>query len=109
MASATRKVTTMHGLFDSIQETVEDRRKHVAWGKARPTLDPMERIDCDGRLIHWEQYGKCTAFGWEIDHIRPTILGGSDGPMNLRARHWMGNRSAGGGLAGIGSLYSLLK
>jgi hypothetical protein len=52
--------------------------------------------DCDGRWIERAEYGKLTAFGWEIDHALPSILGGLDIYANKRPRHWRGNRSAGG-------------
>lgn len=62
---------------------------------------PDVRVDCDGRFIKWSEYGKLSEFGWEIDHIHATILGGPDTPDNTRARHWRGNRSAGGILGGL--------
>jgi len=53
-------------------------------------------MDCDGRVMCWSEYGLKSSFGWEIDHAIPTRLGGPDIVSNLRARHWQGNRSAGG-------------
>jgi hypothetical protein len=82
----------------------EEERKTAAWYKATPTVANIladvvlraDRIDCDGRRISWSEYGKLSARGWEIDHITPTAQGGTDDLGNLRARHWQGNRSAGG-------------
>jgi hypothetical protein len=79
----------------------EYQRKVVAWNKATPIASyPADiiRQDCDGRIIRWDQYGLRSDYGWEIDHITPVALGGSDAFVNLRARHWLGNSSAGGRL-----------
>lgn len=77
--------------------TLDDERKLVAWGRAMIVAGRTDvRIDCDGRFMSWIEYGKLTTYGWEIDHIIPVAAGGSDHVSNLRARHWLGNRSAGG-------------
>lgn len=81
--------------------STEETRKQIAWGAATATLDINERIDCDGRRIRWSEYGKLTEYGWEIDHAAPLALGGLDGLGNLRARHYRGNRSAGGILGSL--------
>lgn len=77
----------------------EYQRKLAAWGKAKPIPgypDNVLRQDCDGRVIKRDEYGQHSDYGWEIDHITPVALGGSDAFSNLRARHWLGNSSAGG-------------
>jgi len=82
----------------------DHQRRVAAWYNAFPIPerpDWLWRWDCDGRVIHWSDYGRLTSHGWEIDHIVPVALGGSDDPSNLRARHWEGNRSSGGALARI--------
>lgn len=56
-------------------------------------------VDCDGRKIKKSDYGKLTEYGWEIDHVAPSALGGLNALHNKRPRHWQGNRSAGGMLA----------
>lgn len=79
-------------------------RKLAAWNKAAPIVGYVAsdwRQDCDGRVISWNEYGKHSSYGWEIDHIVPVAIGGSDADFNLRARHWMGNSSAGGMLGGM--------
>ena len=79
---------------------IEAERKLAAWKNATAVPNrPSLRRDCDGRLISWSAYGHLSTYGWEIDHIVPVALGGSDALSNLRARHWRGNRSAGGSLA----------
>jgi hypothetical protein len=82
--------------------SVEESRKRIAWANTLPVMGRLDvRMDCDGRHIMWGEYGRLTEYGWEIDHIRPTILGGPDVAGNIRARHWRGNRSAGGILGGL--------
>ena len=85
---------TLHGLTLSgfVGETEDERRKMTAWNSACSLEDSLDRIDCDGRVICWKEYGKTTAYGWEI--------GGLDVHGNLRARHWLGSRSVGGLLGG---------
>jgi HNH endonuclease len=33
------------------------------------------------------------SLGWEIDHVAPVVLGGTDDPSNLRPLQWQNNRS----------------
>jgi len=74
----------------------DDAKKLAAWLNATPTANPNAKIDCDGRMIWWNEYGLFSAHGWQIDHIAPRALNGSDVvPHNLRARHWRGNSYAG--------------
>ncbi|AVQ04196.1 HNH endonuclease [Caulobacter segnis] len=54
------------------------------------------RQDDFGNILAFDQFGKRSEYGWEIDHIHPVALGGSDAPGNLRALHWRSNRSLGG-------------
>ncbi len=51
------------------------------------------RYDVCGRLVRWQDYGKTTQYGWEIDHINPVVRGGSDDMTNLQGLHWSNNRS----------------
>ena len=77
-----------------------EKRKTAAWfNTARCAAS--ECFDCDGRLIKWVEYGELSEFGWEVDHATPTGIGGLDVFSNLRARHWRGNRSAGGILGSL--------
>jgi hypothetical protein len=80
--------------------STDEEKKRAAWEKATFVPGQMYRIDCDGRAIVWDQYGKYGEFGWQIDHIIASVFGGLDELWNLRARHWMGNSQA-GGLAGV--------
>ena len=88
-------MTNYNNLLGLLSGT-EGERKQTAWASATPTADPDVRIDCDGNLIKWSEYGKYTEFGWHIDHAMPLALGGVNGLANLRARHWRGNCGAGG-------------
>jgi len=66
------------------------------WEKASRMegFDPsMYRKDACGALIMRDKYGKENPFGWEIDHIYPMSKGGDDSLENLRALHYMNNRS----------------
>lgn len=54
------------------------------------------RRDAFGNLMLWSAYGQRSGLGWEIDHIVPKALGGSDALFNLRALAWRANASLGG-------------
>ena len=69
----------------------------AVWKKARPVAgkDPaLERIDAFGMLILFDKHGVMTQLGggWEIDHIRPVALGGTDDLANLQPLQWQNNR-----------------
>lgn len=90
--------------FGFLRPTEFDR-KWAAWNRARKMIgaDPAQyRQDDYGYMICWDSYGdrNCT-WGWEIDHIHPTCLGGADDLSNLRALHCKVNASLGGMLSGI--------
>ena len=53
------------------------------------------RKDTCGAWIAWNNYGKESDYGWEIDHTFPEALGGTDHSDNSRAMHWKNNRSKG--------------
>ena len=76
----------------------------LVWQKAREVAGqyPGEiRVDDFNNLIARSQYGTRGPMGWEIDHIRPTALGGTDDLPNLRPLHWQANRSGGGILGAL--------
>lgn len=90
--------TTAKGLpFDEL-------RKLAVWSKARTIVgyDPdVWRADCCNAAIRWGDYGNTMSkFGWEIDHVFPVALGGSDDLGNLQALVWQNNRSKGDKLTG---------
>jgi len=88
----------MYGLSE------HEKRKIDAWNKAHaaPGYDPQAiRVDDYGSYIVWNDYGnRSSDYGWEIDHIHPTVLGGLDANNNRRALHWKNNASLGGLLGG---------
>ena len=53
----------------------------------------MFRKDACGAWIMRDKYGEKHVFGWEIDHIYPKKLGGTDIVQNLRPLHYQNNLS----------------
>lgn len=54
------------------------------------------RKDAVGAWISRSEYGnRDSKFGWEIDHIYPTALGGNNEASNLRPMQWENNLSKG--------------
>jgi hypothetical protein len=51
--------------------------------------------DCCGTIIQKNKYGTASAYGWEIDHIRPVEKGGTDDLENLQPLYWENNRLKG--------------
>jgi len=94
----------MNGLLGAI--SAKDRRKIAVWVKGYEIpgyLATEWRRDDFGNTIRFRDYGdRSSEFGWEIDHITPVALGGSDGIMNLRPLHYRANASLGGLLSGLG-------
>ena len=58
------------------------------------------RKDSFGNIINYEEHGKTTNFGWDIDHTIAKAKGGSDTIENLRPVHFSKNRSMGARMAG---------
>jgi 5-methylcytosine-specific restriction endonuclease McrA len=82
-----------------------EEQKLVAWRKAQIVTghDPaITRKDTCGAWIKWADYGNTfSQFGWEVDHIYPVSLGGTDQPSNLQALHWQNNRAKGNSITGF--------
>lgn len=74
----------------------------AVWNKGKLILthDSREwRRDDYGNVIRFSEYGdRQSDYGWEIHHVRPTVLGGGDEMGNLRPLHWKANASHGGHL-----------
>ncbi len=73
-------------------------KRDVVWEKAKPIQgkDPAKyRKDPYGNEMFYDSYGKDSPKGWEIDHIKPKNLGGSDATVNLQALNTTTNREKG--------------
>lgn len=78
------------------------RIEDQVWVKARFVDNTNEakgyRKDDCGAWIHRDAYGnRNSQYGWEIDHIKPKALGGSDHISNLRPLQWQNNAAKGAG------------
>jgi hypothetical protein len=70
--------------------------KDAVWELAKPVRGcDADRVRQDpyGNRICYNSYGKSTAMGWDIDHIKPQSRGGSDNIRNLQALQSSTNRS----------------
>jgi len=70
--------------------------KEDVWAKAHYCDSENERRgfrkDDYGNWIHRDQHGKRNhQYGWEIDHVHPSSLGGNDRLSNVRPLHWQAN------------------
>ncbi|MEJ8571207.1 HNH endonuclease signature motif containing protein [Microbaculum marinum] len=78
----------------------KSERRHLVWEKG--VVDPRRdrniwRRDHTGALIMYSEYGnRASRYGWEIDHIIPVAVGGTDYLYNLRPLNCFSNASAGG-------------
>lgn len=67
-----------------------------AWESAKKLRgeDPDKyRQDPYGNKMYKDSYGRNSAMGWEVDHIKPEAKGGSDAARNLQALNTGVNRS----------------
>lgn len=78
--------------------------KSQVWSKAFvvPGFDMnIIRKDSCGAWIKWADYGNTnSSYGWEIDHVYPASLGGSNNLANLQPLQWQNNRAKGDSTAG---------
>ncbi len=77
----------------------DEQLKQNVWSKGQTIAghDPdVRRRDACGRAIRFNDHGNTNSeFGWEIDHIFPTSLGGGDALDNLQPLYWATNRKKG--------------
>jgi len=69
--------------------------KKAVWkkGSVIEGYDPnVYRRDICGTAMQYDQHGKGGKYGWEIDHIKPSALGGSDELFNLQPLYWQTNQ-----------------
>jgi hypothetical protein len=76
---------------------IEELKKRRVWAKALevPWSDPsLVRKDRFGYLMRYSDFGDhSSSFGWEIDHLVPMALGGSEDEWNLEPLNWLMNLS----------------
>jgi 5-methylcytosine-specific restriction endonuclease McrA len=81
-------------------KSVDESKKLAVWNKGREIVqngnrfDPaIWRQDICGNPMKYSEHGNITSkYGWEIDHIKPKALNGSDDIENLQPLHWENNR-----------------
>ena len=74
----------------------DDATMNAVWEKALKEFGfYFYRRDVCGTVIAKHEYGKKTRYGWEIDHIIPVSMNGTDDLDNLQALHWENNFAKG--------------
>ena len=79
-----------------------DDIKLAVWDKAE-TIDNYDpnvwRRDAHGHVIRYDEHGRRTDYGWQVDRIVPYSQGGSSMIENLRPLWWKYRENEPGGSA----------
>jgi hypothetical protein len=81
--------------------------KILVWSRGHeiPGLDPnvWRRDDCQFRMRYADYGDRASEYGWEIDHITPTVMFGGDTIPNKRPLNWRANAGLGGIVGALAS------
>ncbi|MFH1050533.1 MAG: HNH endonuclease signature motif containing protein [bacterium] len=82
-------------LGDSFNSEIIDK----VWKKGKRITNKSTkkyRKDIFGREMKYDEYGnRRNKKGWEIDHSKPVVLGGTDHLNNLQPLNWLSNLEKG--------------
>jgi 5-methylcytosine-specific restriction endonuclease McrA len=77
----------------------DEQTKRNVWNLGRPIQGYDQdtwRIDVCGHTMKYQDHGNTNSeYGWEIDHIMPVALGGTNVWDNLQPLYWENNRKKG--------------
>ncbi len=78
---------------------VDEAKKRAVWNKGTPISGydvSIWRRDACGHAMRYSDHGSTISeYGWEIDHVFPAALGGTDDLDNLQPLYWENNRRKG--------------
>lgn len=82
---------------DSSPFSEEEKLSVWAKGTEAPPNDPRAwRRDVCGYFMYYDAYGnRNSKYGWEVDHIKPIQMGGTDDLSNLQPLWWETNSQKG--------------